>query len=901
MTKIKKLHHKRLSFPPQEAQQLREQLEAVPANGIHALLEGHQEWAFVRGDLYHWIPVLNRFDEVLMDICQEYELSGLQKVDFDHGTQRTVVCILHFSRLLLENCINRNLYSSVDRLDCLLNTSDPEVLEYTLRLLLRTSQRWSYQRDLKAHQAVMSARLTALADPWYAKRGMEPPSEQASAEVAASHTNEFKLLARDAATEALMKHGGVVRYQFFRTAEDVRALEGEQGGADADDAGAPAASSDAHKKTAGGVHRTPSKKSRAHAQLSSPRAAAAAAPAPAVTEGLVSISVPVASLGLDPAASVSEQMRLALDRLVERFRVPAAHQFDLRHRVLVTLAFARGDSELRYRLLRSRIYAVAVLSQLMGEQEFKGMLQAREPNFTADIIGVLQPEVHAPLSLQTAVLLALESLLKQRGEVSGAYVALNASANHGVLMFTLRKAFTNVGGPPVYPYEFMSALYLFLTGMATSMNGGQLLVSAGVVPVFVSALRHTHPQQLRSTGRVAKLLDCLITSTPAAFLAFCSANGLTTLVDRMHDEVQRAVAVDSAAGPADLSSPVALPAFSEYPKQLYRRRELLAAEHIFLLKELFKLLSRLLQQSTYQDRLRNLVETSLPATLRTVLCHPAAFGTNVYGLAISISAMLVHNEPTSLPIIQEARVPEAMLENLERHVPYNSDVIMYIPAALGAFCLNEAGLEQVRKSGVIRSTLGAFSDPDFIRVLQEGDTTGSFGASLDEFIRHFPSIKDEVMDEVIVMLKRVLEMGAADSPLVLLNPGNTFLMRTARDEELRQHLDDLYGMMLESMTTFLEGLLEQHAQSEAFMQRGGWALIVQAVRSPLLPFSFIKSRTFESLHGLSSTLLDTSQEGVFKVLFAELQECMQRPTICDGSNDAASYAALADPSVLPPA
>ncbi|KAJ1734065.1 E3 ubiquitin-protein ligase tom1 [Coemansia biformis] len=914
MTKIKKLHHKRLNFPPQEVQQLREQLEAVPAKDIYAVLDDHKEWAFVRGDMYHWIPVLNRFDEILMNVCQEYELAGLQKADFDSNTQRTLVGILHFSRLLLENCINRNLYSSVDRLDSLLNTSDPEVLEFTLRLLLRTSQRWSYQRDLKAHQAVMSSRLTTLADPWNAKKDMAPPPEQAPAEAVASHTNEFKLLARDAATEALMGHGGTVRFQFFRTAEDVRMLESEQLAAASPDtrkkpSGAGSSSSGlgggGSSSSGGGVLRTPpAKKSRAHSQLSCPR------PTTTATEGLVSISAPVSSLGLDPTAGICGQMRQAMDRLVERYRVPPTHRYELRHRVFVALAFARGDCELRYRLLRSRIYAVAVLSQLMNEQEFKNMLQSREPNFTADIVGVLQPEVHAPLGLQTAVLLALESLLKQRGEVSGAYVALNASANHGVLMFTLRKAFTNAAGPPVYPYEFMSALYFFLTGMANNMNGGQLLVSAGVVPVFVSALRHTHPQQLRSSGRVAKLLDCLITSTPAAFPAFCSANGLAALVDRMRDEVQRAVAACSAspAGASDLSSPVTLPRFCEYPKQLYRRREILSAEQIFLLKELFKLLSRLLQQSTYQDRLRNLVETTLPETLRTVLSHPAAFGTNIYGLAISISAMLVHNEPTSLPIIQEARIPEAMLENLERHIPYNSDVIMYIPAALGAFCLNDAGLEQVRKSTVVRNTLGAFSDPDFIRVLQDGDTTGSFGASLDEFVRHFPAVRDEIMDEVIAMLKNVLAMGAADSPLVALNPGNTFLLRTARDEELKHHLDDLYGMMLESVTTFLEGLLEQRAQGEMFMQRGGWALIVQAIRSPLLPFGFIKSRTFESLHGLSSTLLDTSQEGVFKVLFAELGECMQKPTICrigDGGSDdtataadAAAYVALADPSGL---
>ncbi|KAJ2806658.1 E3 ubiquitin-protein ligase tom1, partial [Coemansia guatemalensis] len=908
---------------PQEIQQLREQLEAASVSDIHEVLATHQEWTFVRGDLYHWISVLNRFDDVMAEVCEKYTLTGLQKRDFDKDTQKTLVAILHFSRLLLENCINRNLYSSVDRLDGLLNTSDPDVLECTLRLLLRTSQRWSYQRDLKANQAMMSGRLTTLADPWHIKKDLVSSVEHGAEENIASHTNEFRLMSRHESTEPLKKHAGVVRYQFFRTAEDVQQLESASAitHASAPAAERPEPSQQARSAAAvstpeprrragntsgegGGTssHRKSARKSQS--QLTPGRMSST------VTEGLVSIHAPVHDLGIDASASICEQVRQALDKLVAKHKVPSAHHYELRHRILVALAFATGNSDLRYTLLRSRIYAAAVLSQLMNEQEFKNMFLSREPSFTADIIGVLQPEAHAPLSVQTAVFMALESLLKQRSEVSGAYVALNASANHGVLMFILRKAFTNIDAPPVYPYEFMSALYFFLTGMANNMNGGQLLVSAGVVPIFVSALKHTHAQQLRSTGRVAKLLDYLISSTNSTFSAFCGANGIATLVERMHAEVLRAVEISNADPDStkDLSSPVTLPNFPDNPKQLYRRREILPAEQIYLLKELFKLLSHLVQQSSYQDRLRNLVETTLPATLRTVLAHPAAFGGNIYGLAISISAMLVHNEPTSLPIIQEAHIPETMLERLEQHLPYNSDVIINIPGALGAFCLNDTGMEQVRNSKVVGKVLSAFSDPDFIRVLQEGDVTGSFGASVDEFMRHFPVVKDDIMDQIISMLKDVLAMGAADSPLLKLNPGNTFLLRSGREEELKTYLDDFYGMMLESVTTFLEGLLEQRAHSKLFMERGGWELVVQAIRSPLLPFGFVKSRTFESLHGLSSTLLDTSQEGVFRVLFKELQECIQQPMVVSASeqSDAESmsvsdYLALVDPVSMAPA
>ncbi|KAJ2389828.1 E3 ubiquitin-protein ligase tom1, partial [Coemansia sp. RSA 2611] len=874
MTKIKKLHHKRLNFPPQDVQSLRERIEAAPTNGIHEVLEPYTEWPFVRGDMYHWIPILNRFDEIMADANEKYKLAELQEVDFDSDTQKTLVSILRFSRLLLENCINRNLYSSVDRLDSLLNTSDPEVLENTLRLLLRASQRWSYQRDLRANQAVMSSRLLTLADPWHTKKDIAPPASSDAGGNIATHTNEFRLLARNENTELLKAHGGVIRYQFFRTAEDVEQL-GEEAGASGPESAEPAAKEtalpDARKKagdsSSSSHRRTPSKKSH---QPDSGRSLGAA------SEGLVSIHTPVSELGLDRSAGLHVQMRQAFAKLVAKYKVPRAHRYELRQRIYVALALFAGDSELRYTLLRSRIFSAAILSQLMNEREFKNAFLSREPNFTADIIGVLQPEVHAPLSVQTAVFLALDSLLKQRSEVSGAYVALNASANHGVLMFILRKAFTNVDGPPVFPYEFMSTLYFFLTGMANNMNGGQLLVSAGVVPVFVAALKHTHPQQLRSTGRVAKLLDYLISSTNSTFPAFCSANGIATLVERIHSEVQLAVAVSDAnpEAAADLASPVALPPFSEYPVQLFRRREILPAEQIYLLKELFKLLTHLVQQPSYHDRLRNLVETTLPQTLCTVLNHPAAFGSNIYGMAISVSSMLVHNEPTSLPIIQEARLPETMLENLEKHIPYNSDVIMNIPGALGAFCLNDAGMEQVRSSSVISSTLRVFSDPDFIRILQEGDVTGSFGASLDEFMRHFPAVKEPVMDQVIEMLKSVLEMGQADSPLRQLNPGNTFLLRSAEGEELKPYYDDFYGMMLESVTTFLEGLLEQRAHSEMFMERGGWDLITQTIKSPMLPFSFVKSRTFDSLHGLASTLLDTSPERVFRSLFKVISELL---------------------------
>ena len=62
------------------------------------------------------------------------------------GDRELVEQILTFTRMLLENCGNRSLYSSSERLDKLLNTTSTSLLKATLRLGHRLSQRYHAAR-----------------------------------------------------------------------------------------------------------------------------------------------------------------------------------------------------------------------------------------------------------------------------------------------------------------------------------------------------------------------------------------------------------------------------------------------------------------------------------------------------------------------------------------------------------------------------------------------------------------------------------------------------------------------------------------------------------------------------------------------------------------------------------
>ncbi|EAQ83760.1 hypothetical protein CHGG_10164 [Chaetomium globosum CBS 148.51] len=136
-------------------------------------------WPFPRGDLYHWIPLLNRFDSVLEAYCATYKLhEGFQMRDVacdlllnkgapveyadeqayskerlvqlgykEDGDRQLVISILTFTKVLLQHCGNRSIYASSPHLNDLLNATDLTIVYATLEVGLELAQR--YQASIK--------------------------------------------------------------------------------------------------------------------------------------------------------------------------------------------------------------------------------------------------------------------------------------------------------------------------------------------------------------------------------------------------------------------------------------------------------------------------------------------------------------------------------------------------------------------------------------------------------------------------------------------------------------------------------------------------------------------------------------------------------------------------------
>jgi E3 ubiquitin-protein ligase HUWE1 len=125
--------------------------------------------------LYHWIDVLNRFDEILekawkLTGSEEDECVNLCVGVTDEKTKELVVSVLKFSALLIEHSYARHVYNSMESLVTLLGSTDMDIIIAVLNLLYVFSKRSNFLVRLSSDQRhSLQLRLNHLAESWGGK------------------------------------------------------------------------------------------------------------------------------------------------------------------------------------------------------------------------------------------------------------------------------------------------------------------------------------------------------------------------------------------------------------------------------------------------------------------------------------------------------------------------------------------------------------------------------------------------------------------------------------------------------------------------------------------------------------------------------------------------------------
>jgi E3 ubiquitin-protein ligase HUWE1 len=822
--------------------------ESIPLYQLPAHLASFpKHWPFPRGDAYHWIPVLNRFDRILELFVQEYGLADgpqtqsfqrrlLLKGDAEEGStasdqttteavldtlhvsqdgdRELVENILNFTRVLLENCGNRSLYASSERLDKLLNSTSTSLLKATLRLGHRLAQRFNAARArlgttnlhlslLAGHYNINLDKVQKLCAPFSkgpiaavplfgtpsGKGKDKAPSDRRSDQ---ERINSSDLVGLYSLSDSALKQefGGVALSYYEPTATSEETMSKPTS------AEAPTTPTPVRRTSSMGPNRTP-RQPQAAPSAESPTTPGFT-PGPS---GGKAVGPKTFELSADKVSS-SDLHELIKEGLAE---LPESVHYEFLHKLRIAKMLASGNAG-RDDAIALRMLAIANSGYVYGDKDFHakiGQQDADEPR-RVQLAYQLSELVHPPgngergisLELQTFVLNALEALAKHKGKSPDICTALSVNVNHGVLFYLVRKLVAGLGSDArsaddLEEDQWRDALFSLLNTLpGTQQRTGEGMVSAGLLEILVEALKLRTEKAERNHPKILNFLDTFVHNLRDAFQALVNANGLVIIADMMQYEVD----ISKKLAEEDKGIP------QEYKTQLTDYQ--IPFYHQQTLRWLFKFLNHMMSHSgADNDRLmRTLIDSAqLLSGLRTVLSNARIYGSTVWSTAVTILSSFIHNEPTSYQVIAEANLsaaflesvagepaaesPEALSENngdadtAERIYPPRepgtvlaagilpvAEAISTLPPAFGAICLAESGMKLFQSSIALKRFFEIFESPAHIKALDaDTEMPTMIGNSFDELVRHHPPLKARVLSCLSELIARVVHLCAEKS------------------------------------------------------------------------------------------------------------------------------------------
>ncbi|KAI1471425.1 uncharacterized protein F4812DRAFT_455535 [Daldinia caldariorum] len=816
-------------------------------------------WPFPRGDLYHWIPLLNRFDELLESFCSIYKLNeGPQNRDFgcevllgsgsadgeevsggldklkelgygEDGDVDLIVAILEFTQMLLDHCGNRSIYGSSPHLNDLLNSTNFTVICATLRVGVELAQR--YQASVKrihgisarqVHPSLLSNhynidldRVLQLAQPFVKtplSKSAEPsllstPGSSSKNKdkthggtpknVATMYANDLCALAKADSTESpgsqtRWSGWGDVKLTYYPTS-DVSPGPTQHSLPDrVVTTNAPSTPTPLRRSSTTGVAQSTPRTGRQGAPDDSPSSVSRS-----LAVGRDESSPPgQKSLEISHATVCSTSIYELLARAPADLPKETKYEFLNRLRIAKALT---GTAESRRQALKARLLAIQNLAYIHIESTFveKVLRQDNDEPRRFQLVYQLAELIHpaadgatvVPIDLQSIALSLLEAIAGFHNKLPDIFSALNATVNHGVLLYVIRKAVDQMKNDNDAPGERYTAedewrdnlfsLTLHIT-MAMAHNTNRStpeIISAGLLDVIVEVLNIRSNKAERTYGTLVGFLDNLVYNVQTSFQTLIHAGGLDAITNLVTHEVELAekLIMEGRGTPPTHRSQVV-----DYEIPFYQQQNLK-----FILKFIHHVMSNAFSFGGNTDRLlRNLVDKSaLLHSMREIIENMTKFGSIVWTNAVIILSDFLNNDPTSFSAISEAgliqsylqaltRRPvqaeqtsaidsaqshnrdespespsevstpdllesdnrphppslddlEAPREGLARGILPNSEPITNVPGVLNAISLNNVGMKMVVASRAFDSYFEIFESPEHVRVMAADESVAS--------------------------------------------------------------------------------------------------------------------------------------------------------------------------------
>ena len=794
--------------------------------------------------------------------------SDLNELGFGpDGDRQLVEDILNFSRKLLENCGNRSLYASSERLGDLLNTTSLSLLSATLQLAARLAHRYYASRQkgaqssqhlnnslLQMHYNIDLEKMQKLANPFTkpqslvstpasssipAAKGKEKAHTSRATFPASVNVNDLSALtqspkssvngsANHASTaektthhQSSWEHWGSVLLTYYQSATVPK-----------DDQKPPPTPTPSRRPS--GLSR-PSRLSNSDDSPEASSASSFAKPEEPTAGGMRQIEIPHSQIA---SAQAEDILKDGLQNL------PRESHYELLTRVRNAKALATSVS-MRQDLVKIRLLAITNLAYIYPDAMFQQKIlqqdsdQPRRYQIAYQLADLVHPPGNGtsgvPLKLQTVALGTLEALAKQKTKASDVCAALNVNVNHGVLFYLLRKAVAEMASEDPESDESeerREAVFSLLECLPPSApRTGENLIAAGLLEILIEILSLRTSKAERSQPKILNFLNAIVYTVRDALQSIANSKGLDTISDLIAYEVHSSL---KRANNGEGLDPGYRSHMVDYQTPFFQQQTL---------RMLFKLINHLMANSpaNFDRLLRNLIDSpQLLAGLKIVIANPKVFGSSIWSGAINIMSSFIHNEPTSYAVISEAGLSSGLLDAITLSPKPQSPMTIYelfiskdeVHRQGGAHT-NAGGIAKFMNDDHCKKLRHAVY-PSTQEILPASDSITAVPQAFGAICLHNTGLELFQKSGAIDSFFRIFE--SDDHIKVMLSPTESELLRMLGNsfDELVRHHPTLKMAVLINIMTMIERVGEM-CKARAKTKGCGAKLWLQAANGTLVP------------------------------------------------------------------
>lgn len=227
-----------------------------------------------------------------------------------------------------------------------------------------------------------------------------------------------------------------------------------------------------------------------------------------------------------------------------------------------------------------------------------------------------------------------------------------------------------------------------------------------------------------------------------------STSAAEAAVDASADDAKPAAAVAAAAAAAPAA-------------------KLCLPQRAALLKSMLNFLKKAIQDTSFSESIRHVMEGTLPASLRHIISNAEYYGPSLFLLATDVVTVYVFQEPSLLFSLQDSGLTDVVLQALlKKDVPATREVLGSLPNVFSALCLNARGLAAFVRYQPFERLFKVLLSPTYLTAMRRrrssdpmGDTASNLGNSMDELMRHQLSLRSKAIVAIIKLLEDLVELG----------------------------------------------------------------------------------------------------------------------------------------------